>query len=286
MNPEHRSLLIWAGSAALLVLAAWIVLAWRGDLAATQGAAIAAKRKQLGECVLPERPDEARALAAKAAEATQAQLQALASAESQLLAVLPDDYARKLDLPSASRRVRDDAEFLRQRAESRRIAWPTAFPFDQGLSADEGQRSLELAQLYLCRQAAERCLAAPVSRVDRIALGKPISSPSGAYALLMVDFEAEASAEATTALLREFAEAHRKGLGLRSFSATLKDAKTLTLRLRGTASLILSPPKEHLWKLPTEAGRQPTQAAPRPVSPPTPSAGGLGGVKPVLGARP
>ncbi len=239
MTPDQRSLAVWGGSLAAVLVVGWGVLSWRGGAledSASQAKSLHGRYTTLFRPGTTDGKPEAEALSdlerlARAQEESQRRI------ENVCVPDLPKHY-RTTDLISGNAQVVADHDAIIKRGERQKVPLPSSLPLDGGLDKDEAVRTRQLAMLYMYRAAIDRCLEANVTRITAVTLGTdPGTDATGTYAMLPCTLELECTYEASQRLAESFLEAHQGiGLGLRSIEA--EQRKDGTQRLKLTVSLL------------------------------------------------
>jgi len=237
MTPEQRTLSIWGGASAAGLLVVWLFPGFGlGDRAA-ELAQLQTRHHELHGKYTDLYPAEGTAadeVILKLKKLKDHQQLAVTQVERQLVPGLPREFLLP-DLTGAQDIVRTEHDRVRNRAQSRKIALPATLPFGL-LEQDPEKRTMQLAQLYLCRQVLYRCLAADFTRIASISPGSGWCDASGSYASLLVDFQMEGSPKAVSDLLLNLVSDHDKGVGLRAAAITANPDGSQ--RLAMTASLL------------------------------------------------
>jgi len=194
MIPAYRVAI--AGATVTVIALGWAW--WRSEAAASALAAAEAGRTELRNLGAPDPQSVA------AAEAT-AKDQGAALTEAAVVAPpVPDDYLVK-DLASAAKRVRDDVEVLRLRAERLGITLPKPLPLEEGLNTDGSIRGVQLGFMHLIRAGVDRSMDAGVKRISKVEMGPAWTDPSGSYACFALDLDLDATPGAVKNLLSDLA---------------------------------------------------------------------------------
>ena len=215
---------------------------WQSSAADEALAAAAQAHTELGRLGGPEP-----ALVTQAEEDAKRQADTLAEA-AVLAHPLPEAY-RATDLASAAKRVRDDLEALRLRADRLSISLPKALPYEGGLDSDPDVRAVQLAFLALIRQSVDHLLDAGVAQVSRLETSRAWSDPSGTFACFALDIAVDGSPASIQSLLMDL---QRPTAGLGLAKVALESDKTGAIqRLQATITLLTTNQPE--WKLQPEA---------------------------------
>jgi hypothetical protein len=275
MTPEQKTMAIWGGGMGAVIIAGWIVLGgWRGPLLEETCAKAAGLGKQYVTLYPAEgmHIDEA---TKKWKTLMEHQKAALGDAEASMVPALPRGY-RETDLSSGAAQVHTDLQFLKQKASRTQVRIPTTLPLEEGLDQSADTRLLQLAQLYLYRNAIDTVMDAGITSISGIRVNKGPSDPQNKYAVLLCEMELDATWEKASQVLLDFIQKQNtKGFGIRALE--LIHDKSGTEKLRLTVSLLTA--NNPAWGL--RADSAPTQLPPGGKPP----AGGTGGGG-RFGARP
>ena len=215
---------------------------WRSSEADAAIAAAAAARSELSRLGAPDSAQVSRA------EDLAKQQQAALAEAAVLAPALPEAY-RATDLASAAKRVRDDLEALRLRADRLGISLPKPLPFEGGLDSDGDVRAVQLVFLSEIRTVVDRSLDAGVSTIGQIDTSRAWSDPSGSFACFAINLVTDGSPSAIQALVSGFQQSTAQGLGLAKLAIDpSKDGSSQHL----TATVTLLTPNQPEWKLQPE----------------------------------
>lgn len=255
MIPAYRVAI--AGTAVTAIALGWAW--WRSE---SMGAALAAAEAGRTELRTLGAPDTQSVAAAEAA----AKDQGTALTEAGIIAPeIPEAYLVK-DIPSAAKRVRDDVEVLRLRAERLGISLPKPLPLETGVNTDAGVRGVELGFMHLIRVCLDRALDAGVKRVTKADMGRAWTDPSGTYACFALELELDAAPGAVKNLLTDLAD---PASGLAVARLNLDGPKTEGLQ-HLSATVVRLTVNQAEWKL------QPELPPPSAAKPGAKPARGLG----------
>lgn len=270
MKSASRSLALWGGGGAAVVLAGWIVLLARSE---GRNAALEQAGRLHERYVKLYHPDQPAGL--PVARATQdiaaaAKLQAEERSSAERILAPPLAAAYLVEgVGDATAQVTADYASLRQQANKQSVSLPAGLPFEGGLEADAKLRARQLATLALIRQALHTCMVAGVVRIGNVSPGRPYASPNAAYAVFPCDIEVEADWQALSNLLAAFARPDGRGLGLAGLNIS-DPGSDRPKRARFTA--LLTTPNRTAWGL--EAAAAAPAAAPGASTPEAPRPGG------------
>ena len=247
MTHDQKLLAIWCAGAGVVLLVIGLLFASRdAELDATRAKADALHADYLQ--LYPEQGTTAEEALAGLKRLRDHQEQARASAERDLLGMLPEEYQRG-DVTEASSRLRADLGALKQRAERQKIVLPKVLPFES-TGFDQAKVSLQLAQLYLYRQVLDLCMDASVASIDTVTVreGRGHRDPSGVYAVLTCEFAIAGNYESVSQLLIALRAKHGAGLGVRELKLSQQAAQTMQCTL--VASLLTA--NNPQWQLGAE----------------------------------
>jgi hypothetical protein len=218
MTPDQLIIAKWGGGLlAGLIVGSIVLHSVRGATLEERDA----HAKMLGEEYVKLYPAEGMAI--EEATATWNKLKehqqvALKDAEASMVPVLPRGY-RETDLSSGAAQVHADLQYLKQKAQRTQVKLPGTLPFEEGLSADPNQRLMQLAQLYLYRNALDTCMEAGITKINNVKVETGPTDPQQKYALLVCSLELDMPWDRTSQLLADFNQTqNRKGYGVRSVS--------------------------------------------------------------------
>ncbi len=231
LTPEQRSVALWGGiaGAAALLAVGWIVV--RGGEHSTLQAKADKAHAEYQRFYPAAGGEPAADAIARLTTLAAVQTAALVEAERTLVAELPPDY-RLDDLNQATNQARADLERLRQAAVSRRTALPP-LPFQgAALAQDQGQRRMQLAQLWLIRRTVEILLETGVARISQLALAGGGLDPDGVYGVLFLTVVCDAPQPVALDLLQRLRAEHGRGIGLREIALLpTRDQVAMTMKL-------------------------------------------------------
>lgn len=220
MTPEQRTMAIWGGGIAAGVIVGWIIVGGvRGPLLDERHTVAEGLFKNYSD-LYPEKGMAVDEATKKWKTLFEHQQSALKDAEASLVPPLPRKYT-DADLSSGAAQVHADLQYLKQKAQRQKVTIPGTLPFEEGLDADEKQRLLQLAQLYLYRNALDTCMDAGVDRISSVRIEKEKGStdPGGRYAVLLCQLDLEVTWEKASQVLLDLIQAQNtKGFGVRALS--------------------------------------------------------------------
>ncbi len=260
MTDDQRTLAIWGGGAAVIVIAAWVYLA--SDDLAGKLASAEAKQQEYEKKYLNVRSGELEGEARKRLEQFKVeQVGSLNEAENLLVASLPREFTpEKSDIMAAQNTVQRTNAALRDLCEKAQIKPPgdllTTLP------DDPDQRSLQLARLWAWRETALMLIDGGFKAIPNPALVAPVADPTGKYARLGVEMTFDGPWEQVTRLMEDSQLAHRRGLGLREIEVVINRDGSRKVKFQ-VAALIQN---QAGWKLPREAAATAGKSAPGPKS--------------------
>ena len=263
MSPEHKEIAIWAGGAAAVVIAGWIVLAGRGATIAEVGTRVDAAHATYEELYLAAGDDRLPAQEAIDVLEQRRDEQAgeLDAVEERLVwpgtgrGVPPEfagfqfgpdagkltNYATALDLVS---RV---TARLRRRGDSLGIQLPGTLPYEGAgelSNDDDARRNLQLAQVCAYAALVDLALDAVVTKVGPIEPGSGWVDATGTYAIIPATSVLECSYESADAMLRQLRD-NGWGLGVERTVLDFQDDGSF----RFTLGLHLVVPNDEAWEL-------------------------------------
>jgi hypothetical protein len=247
MTRDQIQLAAWGGGGLVLLIIAGVILSSRAGLLEQ----VRSEATQLHGQYTTLYPNDGRPSqeALTAAERLQDhQTQALKDAEEKLVAVLPDDY-RRTDVNQAGSRLSADLASLKQRAQRQKIAIPQELPFEKGFDAEEGRRSLQLAQLFLYHSAIGLIMDSGITRITNVSMGTGYRDESGTYAVLPCEFVLEGNYEAFVQVVDTLREHHDQGFGIRDIKLTQGPQA-----VQGTLLITMITICEPVWELPAISG--------------------------------
>ena len=252
MTPDQKPLAIWGGGLAAAVIAGWIWLDVQGgQLSVLQDNANQLKTKY--KDLYPDDGIPVEAATKKWREAAVAQKAALTEAEAALVPAMPKSYG-DTELSSAAGLVRTDLLYLKQKADRQKVTLPTTLPFEEGLDPEAKARGMQLAQLYLYKNALDDCMDAGVTRITTVHAGKGGCDPAEKYAIFLCDIDIETTFENAEALMLDLVQKQNtKGYGIRSIA--LEHTRTGNERISLTFSLLVA--NDPAWGLKAEKGATP-----------------------------
>jgi hypothetical protein len=252
MNPEQRTMTIWGGGLAAGVIIGWIIVGGvRGPLLEERHNVAEGLFKSYSD-LYPEKGMAVDEATKKWKTVFEHQQSALKDAEASLVPPLPPKYTNT-DLSTGAAQVHADLQYLKQKAQRQKVTIPGTLPFEEGLDADEKQRLLQLAQLYLYRNAIDTCMDAGVDRIGSVRVEKEKGSTDagGRYAVLVCQLELEVTWEKASQVLLDLIQAQNtKGFGVRALS--LVHDRSGNERLSLTISLLTA--NNPAWGLRPDTG--------------------------------
>ena len=276
MTPEQKTLSIWGGGMGGIVIVGWIVLGgWRGPMLEEKRA----KAESLGKEYVKLYPADGMHIddaIKKWKTLMEHQKAALGDAEASMVPVLPRGY-RETDLSSGAAQVHTDLQYLKQKASRTQVKIPSTLPLEEGLDQSADTRLLQLAQLYLSRNAIDTVMDAGITSIDNVRLAKGPCDPQSKYALLLCELELDATWERVSQVMLDFIQKQNtKGFGIRALD--LVHDRSGTEKLKLTISLMTA--NNPAWGLRPDSS--PTQLQPTNGKPPS-TGGGRFGTRPAEG---
>ncbi len=258
MTPDQKTLAIWGGSLAAAVIAGWIWLDVNdGNLETRQGMAeqLKAKYKDL----YPDTGIPVNEATRKWKTVAEHQTAALTEAEAAMVPAMPKPYL-ETELSSAAGQVRTDLLYLKQKADRQMVKLPATLPFEEGLDPEAKMRGMQLAELYLYKNALDDCMDAGVTVITTVHAGKGGCDPFEKYAIFLCDIDIETTFEKAESLMLDLVQKQNaKGYGIRSLS--LEHIKTGNERISLTFSLLVA--NDPAWGLKAEKSTTPGGGATR-----------------------
>jgi hypothetical protein len=252
MTPDQKTLAIWGGSLAAAIIAGWIWLDINDDkLSSLQVSAenLKAKYKDL----YPDTGIPVSEATKKWKKVAELQTAALSEAEAALVPAMPKAYT-ETELSSAAGQVRTDLLYLKQKADRQMVKLPSTLPFEEGLDPEAKNRGMQLAELYLYKNALDDCMDAGVTVITTVHAGKGGCDPYEKYAIFLCDIDIETTFEKAEALMLDLVQKQNaKGYGIRSLS--LEQTKTGNERISLTFSLLVA--NDPSWGLKSEKNAAP-----------------------------
>jgi len=238
LTPVQRTLALWGGGTAALLIVMLVFLGVRGSTESDLDGEAEKLYADYLRLYHPDKPNDGLPAADAERALTQAQdmqLEALTKAESVLVPELPRPY-RTMDVNEADAQVHADYQAIHQLSQSHRIKLPEDLPFLSGLDQDPARRSVQLAKLYLYRAVLDRCMDAGVHRVINVLPGKAVLDPTGSYMQVSCVFTVETHYEGGQALLQELLRADAIGIGISSLS--IEKISDVMQNMQFTANLL------------------------------------------------
>lgn len=268
MTPEQKTMAIWGGGTGAVIIAGWIVLGgWRGPMLEDARSKAATLGKQYGE-LYPDQGMHIDEATRQWKQLMEHQKAALNDAEASMVPALPRGY-RETDLSSGGAQVHTDLQYLKQKASRTQVKIPSTLPLEEGLDQSADIRLLQLAQLYLYRNALDTLMDAGITSIGNVRLSKGPTDPQNKYALLFCELELDATWERVSQVLIEFVQKQNtKGFGIRALE--LMHTPSGVEKLKLTVSLMTA--NNPAWGLRPDSA--PTQL--QPVNGKPPAAGGSG----------
>lgn len=272
MTPEQKTMAIWGGGMGGVIIIGWIVLGgWRGPLLEETRAKAESLGKQYGD-LYPDSGMHIDEATRKWKTLMEHQKAALTDAEASMVPALPRGYSTT-DQNSGAEQVRTDLQYLKQKAARTQVKIPSTLPLEEGLDQSGDMRLLQLAQLYLYRNAIDTVMDAGITNISTVRVAKGPCDPQGKYALVLCELELDATWERASQLLLDLTQKQNtKGFGLRALD--LVHDRSGNEKLKMTISLMTA--NNPAWGLRPDSA--PTQLAPTGK----PATGGSGR----FGARP
>jgi hypothetical protein len=235
MTPDQKPLAIWGGSLAAAVIIGWIVLDSRGGTLAD----LQTRADDLKHHYAELYPDNGMLIAdatKKWKVVAEQQAAALQEAEAALVPPLPKAYC-DTDLTTAAGQVRNDLIYIKQKAERGKIKLPSTLPFEDSLDGDSKVRGMQLAELYLYKNALDDCMDAGIRTIATVHAGKGGCDPYEKYAVFLCDIDIESTYEQAEQLLLDLVQKQNsKGYGIRAMS--VEHTKSGVQRISLTFSLL------------------------------------------------
>jgi hypothetical protein len=237
MTPDQKTLAIWGGSLAAAVIAGWIWLDINDSkLEVLQANAESLKGKY--KDLYPDTGMPVSEATKKWKKVAELQAAALSEAENALIPAMPKAYL-ETELSSAAGQVRTDLLYLKQKADRQMVKLPSTLPFEEGLDPEAKMRGMQLAELYLYKNALDDCMDAGVTVVTTVHAGKGGCDPFEKYAIFLCDIDIETTFEKAESLMLDLVQKQNaKGYGIRSLS--LEHTKTGNERISLTFSLLVA----------------------------------------------
>ena len=270
MTPEQRTMSIWGGGTGAVIIAGWIVLGgWRGPMLDDARTKAAALGKQYVE-LYPDSGMHIDEATKQWKTLMEHQKAALGDAEASMVPALPRGYATT-DQNSGAEQVRTDLQYLKQKATRTQVKIPSTLPLEEGLDQSADTRLLQLAQLYLYRNAIDTLMEAGITSINTVRVAKGPCDPQGKYALVLCELELEATWERVSQVMLDFVQKQNtKGFGIRALD--LIHDKSGNEKLKLTVSLMTA--NNPAWGLRPDSA--PTQLQPVNGKPPTTGTGRFG----------
>jgi len=258
MTPDQKTLSIWGGSLAAAVIAGWIWLDINEDrLGVLQNNAFSLKEKY--KDLYPDEGIPVSEATKKWKTVAEHQTAALSEAEAAMVPAMPKAYL-ETELSSAAGQVRTDLLYLKQKADRQMVKLPAILPFEEGLDPEAKMRGMQLAELYLYKNALDDCMDAGVTVVSTVHAGKGGCDPFEKYAIFLCDIDIETTFEKAESLMLDLVQKQNaKGYGIRSLS--LEHTKTGNERISLTFSLLVA--NDPAWGLKADKSSAPATGASR-----------------------
>jgi hypothetical protein len=182
---------------------------------------------------------------------------ALSEAEAAMVPAMPKVYL-ETELSSAAGQVRTDLLYLKQKADRQMVKLPSSLPFEEGLDPEAKMRGMQLAELYLYKNALDDCMDAGVTVVTTVHAGKGGCDPQEKYAIFLCDIDIETTFEKAESLMLDLVQKQNaKGYGIRSLS--LEHTKTGNERISLTFSLLVA--NDPAWGLKADKNAAPASGS-------------------------
>ncbi len=258
MTPDQKTLSIWGGSLAAAVIAGWIWLdVNEGNLGILQANAEQLKSKY--KDLYPDTGMPVIEATKKWKTVAEHQTAALSEAEAALVPPLPKAYL-DTEMSSTSGQMKTDMLYLKQKADRQMVKLPATLPFEDGPEREANMRGMQLAELYLYKNALDDCMDAGVTVVTTVHAGKGGCDPFEKYAIFLCDIDIETTFEKVESLMLDLVQKQNaKGYGIRSLS--LEHTKTGIERISLTFSLLVA--NDPAWGLKADKSAAPSGGATR-----------------------